>query len=39
LVTSTVGEGSTFTMHIPRDAKLESSVATGHPTADYGASP
>jgi two-component system phosphate regulon sensor histidine kinase PhoR len=35
-VTSTVGQGSTFTMHIPRDAKLESSVATGHPTADYG---
>jgi two-component system, OmpR family, phosphate regulon sensor histidine kinase PhoR len=38
-VTSTVGEGSTFTMHIPCDAKLESSVATGHPTADYGSPP
>ena len=38
-VTSTVGQGSTFTMHIPRDAKLESSVATGHPTADHGSPP
>ena len=38
-VTSTVGQGSTFTLYIPRNAKLESSVATGHPTADYGSPP
>src|SRR5207302_9068737 len=38
-VTSTVGQGSTFTLHIPRDAKLESSVATVRPTADYGSPP
>jgi len=38
-VTSTVGQGSTFTLHIPRDAKLDSRVATAHPTADYGSPP
>jgi len=38
-VTSTVGQGSTFTLHIPRDTKLESSVATAHPIADYGSPP
>jgi two-component system phosphate regulon sensor histidine kinase PhoR len=38
-VTSTVGEGSTFTLHIPRDAKLESSAATVPPTADYVSPP
>jgi two-component system phosphate regulon sensor histidine kinase PhoR len=38
-VASTVGQGSTFMMHIPCEAKLESRVATGHPTADYGSPP
>ena len=38
-VTSMVGQGSTFTLHIPRDAKLESSVAHGDPTADDGSPP
>jgi signal transduction histidine kinase len=38
-VTSTVGQGSTFTLYIPRDVKLESSVATVPPTAGYGAPP
>ena len=38
-VTSTVGQGSTFTVYIPRDAKLESSAVTVHPSADYGSPP
>src|SRR5262249_7538697 len=38
-VSSTVGQGSTFTLRLPLHAKLESSVATVHPTADHGASP
>jgi chemotaxis protein histidine kinase CheA len=38
-VTSTVGQGSTFTLRIPRDAKLERSVVTAHATADDGSPP
>jgi two-component system phosphate regulon sensor histidine kinase PhoR len=38
-VTSTVGQGSTFTLYIPRDAKRENSVTTAHPTVDYGSLP
>jgi two-component system phosphate regulon sensor histidine kinase PhoR len=33
-VTSTVGQGSTFTLSIPCDAKRESHAATAHPTSD-----
>jgi two-component system phosphate regulon sensor histidine kinase PhoR len=38
-VTSTVGQGSTFTLHIPRDAKLESRAVTVYPLADSGSPP
>src|SRR5499427_3263589 len=38
-VTSTVGQGSTFTLRIPRDAKLERSVVTANATADDGSPP
>jgi two-component system phosphate regulon sensor histidine kinase PhoR len=38
-VTSTVGQGSTFTLHIPHDAKLESRVITAPPTADHESPP
>jgi two-component system phosphate regulon sensor histidine kinase PhoR len=38
-VASTVGQGSTFTLYIPCDAKSESRVTTIHPTVNYGSPP